>query len=112
METIFIVCLSVGYLMYALLHTDVLYFYLRDNAIGDWLKMDLYEKESKNYFNYLEFIRTKNTKSFWANLLTCPICLSFWIGAIACEFSHWYLWLFYSFVILVAYGLLKFLLKE
>ena len=33
--------------------------------------------------DYLDFLRIKYRHSFWVSLITCPICLSVWLTAIA-----------------------------
>ena len=33
--------------------------------------------------DYLDFLRVKYCDSFWISLITCPICLSVWLSAVA-----------------------------
>lgn len=100
--------------------TDVVWEYL--NKISDFLKFKICNKffygillikaypvsGNKNYIEYLN--KTYNT--FTTRLISCPICLGFWISLIfSAYFRHLNLVFVYSFLSMCLYYLIKILTK-
>lgn len=67
-------------------NTDVLVEYGRIfKLIKKWLKIDQFDEAYKNDFEltYRQYLRI-NHNCFFVRLITCPICLSFWLCIIGC----------------------------
>ena len=52
-----------------------------------WLKVDKFDEKYKNDFEltYLSYLRQFHN-CFFVRLITCPICLGFWLSLIGCIF--------------------------
>lgn len=115
-----IIALSIAYLIYLWLDTDVfieyIYLFKLDSFnflyIKDYLNYTL-KASSQNYkiYSYPVFLAI-NHHSFWTRLLSCPICLSFWLSVIISFFFQFYLILAISFLSSFFYFLLSKLSKN
>lgn len=116
---ILIVVTSISMILYYLYETDVLWEYL--NKISEMLKIKGFDfffygvlllkaYPSSGNSNYLQFIN-KTYNSFITRLLSCPICVGFWLCFFASLITELQVLPIYCFLSLSFYYTIKILTK-
>lgn len=80
-------CISVGTMAFFFCETDWLYHYLKSFLwiVGQKLPYHDQYNDARRHgeVHYLKYLAYR-TDSFWLNLLSCPLCLIFWVTLIFC----------------------------
>lgn len=117
--SILLISITISMILYYIYETNVLWEYL--NKISDLLNFNASKKifcgillvkayPSSQESNYLQFIN-KMYNTFTTRLLSCPICLGFWMCLIAGALSHIILVPIFAFISLTMYYFIKILTK-
>lgn len=112
-------CLLISMILYYIYETNVVWEYL--NKISDIIKTNSIQKilngillvkayGKSNEINYLQFLN-KTYNNFYTRLISCPICLSFWICLFFSLINGINLFPTYAFISLTLYFLIKILTK-
>ena len=69
--------------------TEVWYEYTKLMGLKRLSQEEKYEQEKQNdiSIDYIKFLRKNWHNRFIVRLITCPICLSFWLSFLICFFS-------------------------
>lgn len=82
--TVIYLALSYSIIIYTFLNTNVLIEYYQLFKLNGWNSLiDKYIQNNKDGYieNFPEFLAKRD--KFFTNLITCPICLSIWVGIIS-----------------------------
>lgn len=79
------VALLLGYCMIVWLRTNAFAEYMILLGMSRFFKISEYEKIRNDGYggSYIEFLFEYYQSSFFVRLLSCPVCVSFWLGSIA-----------------------------
>ena len=82
------VAFLLSYCMLIWLHSNAFAEYLKLFKVDVFFKMDEYNKlHSEGYGdNYVTFLKEYYGDYFFVRLVSCPICLSFWLGLVTMPF--------------------------
>lgn len=85
--------LFVVFFMFVWFQTDVLVDYGRAFRLTKALMIDQWEewRESRPRDSYLTFLSLKR-RGFFTKLLSCELCLGFWLSLVSCHFGVGILW--------------------
>lgn len=118
MINILIISVSVAFLLLAWLKTNVFAIYMKKFKL-DWLFPTLYVYWNDDQITpihsrltFLEYLLKDNPESFFVQLLTCSVCLSFWAGIVAGFFVGFYYSLFIAALSIAIYSILVILFEK
>ena len=89
MFNLIVASLSVAYILIVLLKTNVFVEYCCLFGLSDWFYIPDYFNYRKTPINrllYFEWLLMTFENSFFIKLITCPICLSFYLSLLICLF--------------------------
>jgi hypothetical protein len=79
-----VTALILGFFLLVWLRTNAFVEYMRLFKLEKWLHVNEYTELERNGYegNYVDFLVEYYKDKFFVRLLSCPICVSFWLGFI------------------------------
>lgn len=106
MVSFLIKTISISYVTYLFLNTNVFYDYFKIGLrwTGVFSAYENLLNESKIHLNFPDYLRMKCQDKFAAKLFSCPICITFWSSVIIFELKLILVGALFSYI---SYKLLK-----